>query len=65
MDFAWFAFIGLKMGLSLKETGRITLRMFGRLYRHYKDNWDLEMKLWKSETTYAKAVADSQDDEWF
>ena len=42
------------------------MRMFGRLYVHYKNDFDLEMKLWKSETTYKKATMQAQaDEEWF
>ena len=67
MDFSWFAYIGkTKLNLSLKETGRLTLRMFGRLYTHYKNDFDLEMSLWKSDTTYKKAALQAlQDEEWF
>lgn len=67
MEFSWFYFIGkTKLNLTFKETGRLTLRMFGRLYKHYKDDHDLEMKLWKSNTTYAEAYKQSQrDEEWF
>ena len=67
IDFSWFFFIGkTKLSLSFKETGRLTLRMFGRMYQHYKDDYDLEMKLWKSNTTYAEAHNRSQQEqEWF
>lgn len=67
MDFSWFWFIGkTKLNLSIKETGRLTLRMFGRLYQHYKDDFDLEMMLWKGHQTYADAYKKSQqDEEWF
>jgi hypothetical protein len=67
MDFTWFWFIGrAKLGLTFKETGRLTLRMFGRLYQHYKNDYDLEMRLWKADKTYADAHRMSQqDEEWF
>ena len=52
--------------MSFKETGRLTLTMFNKLYGHYKDMWSLEMRLMQSNTTYAEAYAKSQrDEEWF
>jgi len=55
-----------KLNLSFKETGRLTLRMFNRLYGHYKDMWDYEMRLTKVNMTHAEAFAKSQkDEEWF
>jgi len=67
MDFSWFYLIGsTKFNLSIKEVGRLTLRMFGRFYTHYKNDFDLELKLWKSNTTYADAhKQQQQDEEWF
>ena len=42
------------------------MRMFGRLYKCYKDDFDLEMSLWKSDTTFKKAQRKAQkQDEWF
>ena len=39
--------------------------MFNKLYRHYKDTWDMEMKLSHANMTYAEAYAKSQaDEEW-
>ena len=53
------------MNLTFKETGRLTLILFNKLYKCYKDNFDLEMKLKLSNTTYAelnkKAV---EQEEW-
>lgn len=67
IDFTWFWFIGrAKLGLTFKETGRLTLRMFGKLYQHYKNDHDLEMRLWKNDKTYADAYKQAQqDEEWF
>ena len=67
IDFTWFWFVGkAKLNLSFKETGRLTLRMFGKLYQHYKNDYDLEMRLWKADKTYAVAHKESQqDEEWF
>lgn len=67
IDFSWFYFIGkTKLNLSLKETGRLTLNLFNRLYQHYKDNWDMEMIMAAAHTTYKTLYARSQqDDEWF
>ena len=40
--------------------------MFNKLYGHYKDNWDMEMRLRKANMTYAEAFEKSQaDEEWF
>lgn len=67
IDFTWFWFIGKsKLNLSFKETGRLTMRMFGKLYQHYKNDFDLEMHLWKNDKTYADAHKQAhKDDEWF
>ena len=67
IDFSWFYFIGkTKLGLSFKETGRLTVTMFNKLYGHYKNNWDFEMILTHNHMTYAEAFVKSQEDaEWF
>ena len=67
IDFSWFYFIGrTKLCLSFKETGRLTVRTFNKLYGHYKNTWDLEMRLAHNNVTYAEAYAKSQqDEEWF
>ena len=59
----WFYFIGkTKLNLTFKETGRLTLYLFNKLYQHYKDNWDLEMLLFKSGKTY-KDIKEEQNKE--
>ena len=66
IDFSWYWFMGLKLGLTLKETGRLTLRMFTKLYTHYKNNFDIEMRLKNSNVTYQEAWLKSQEaEEWF
>ena len=67
IDFSWFYFIGrAKFGLSFQETGKLTLTAFNKLYRHYKNDFDLEMRLTAANTTYAEAHKKAQkDDEWF
>lgn len=67
IDFSWFYYIGkAKLGLSFKETGRLTLRTFNKLYQHYKNDFDLELTLKLSKTTYANAYAKAQkEEEWF
>lgn len=67
IDFTWFYFIGkAKLNLSFKETGRLTLTTFYKLYAHYKDSWDMEMRLTKANMTYSEAYIKSQrDEEWF
>lgn len=40
--------------------------MFNRLYGHYKNNWDLEMRLTQANITYEEAWQKSQKaEEWF
>lgn len=67
IDFSWFYFIGRnKLGFTYKEVGRLTLRTFNKLYQCYKDNFDLEMLLNKSNTTYAEYEKKQiEDEEWF
>ena len=36
---------------------------FNKLYDHYKNNWDLEMKLRNANMTYEEAYKKSQEDE--
>lgn len=62
----WFYFIGkTKLGLTFKETGRLTLYVFNKLYQHYKDNWDLEMLLFKSGKTYKNIKEEQNKDEYW
>lgn len=52
--------------MTFRETGRLTIRMFMKLYEHYKDTFDLEMRLEKANMTYREAYIKSQkDEEWF
>lgn len=66
IDFSWFYFVGkTRLGLSFKETGRLTLTMFNRLYGHYKTMWSLEMRLAHQNMTYDEAFQKAQqDEEW-
>ena len=44
----------------------MTLTMFNKLYGHYKDDFDMEMRLKKANVTYAEAWEQSQKaEEWF
>jgi len=67
MDFTWYYFIGkTKLNLSFKETGRLTLRLFNKLYKHYKNDFDLENYLRNQKITYKELKAKSQQSEfWF
>lgn len=67
IDFTWFFFIGkTKLGLTTKEVGRLTFRMFGKLYKHYKDTFDIEMRLFNANKTYSEINAEAeQEKEWF
>ena len=39
--------------------------MFKKLYGHYKNSWDLEMRLSKTNMTYEEAwIKSQQDEEW-
>jgi len=54
------------LGLSFKETGRLTLRTFFKLYEHYKNDYDLEFTLKRKNLTYAEAQAQAdKNEEWF
>ena len=67
IDFSWFYYTGkVKLGLSFRETGRLTLTMFNKLYPHYKNDFDLELRLKLTNTTYAEAYNKAQEaQEWF
>ena len=67
IDFSWFYFIGMnKLGFSEKRVGRLTVTTFNRLYKHYKDAFDLEMRLTQNNTTYTEAFNRAQKAEtWF
>lgn len=52
--------------MSFKEVGRITLRSFMKLYKHYKNNFDLEMRLKNKNMTYEELYNQSQkNNRWF
>lgn len=58
--------MGLKMGLSIKQVGRMTLTLFNKLYDHYKNIFDFELMLNKAGTTYKEAHRQAQkSEEWF
>lgn len=67
IDFSWFYFVGkTKLNLSFRETGKLTLTTFNKLYGHYKDSWDFEMQLAAAHVTYKAAFAKAQEsEEWF
>lgn len=45
---------------------RLTLREFNRLYQCYKDDWDMEMIMNASHTTYQKLKEKQiKDEHWF
>lgn len=54
-----------RLRFTYKESGRLTLRQFNNFYQHYKDNFDLELLLKASNTTYAKLRAKQlESEEW-
>ena len=66
LDFSWYRFIAqAKLGLSHREAGRLTLATFSRMWQHYKDNFDLELRLRFSGVTYEELRTKSDDsEEW-
>ncbi len=67
IDFSWFYLIGkTKLGLSYRETGRLTIKLFNRLYQHYKNTFDYELMLRLSGSTYERAVQKANEaEDWF
>lgn len=67
IDFTWFYFVGKRcLNLSIKEIGRMTVKTFMRFYQHYKDNWDVEMRLTNANMTYKEAAEKAKkSEEWF
>lgn len=54
------------MNLTYKETGKLTLKQFNKLYQCYKDDFDFELILKLNRMTYKDAHKKSnQNDEWF
>ena len=52
--------------LTDKETGRLTMTTFNKLYGHYKDTFDLEMRMTHNNITYRELYQKmQQDEEWF
>lgn len=52
--------------MSFHDVGRLTLTLFNKLYGHYKDDFDLEMRLKNANMTYAEAYEKTQkEEEWF
>ncbi len=51
--------------LDKKETGRLTLRQFMRLYQAYKDTFDVELILLLARKTYADIQKRQEtEEEW-
>ena len=49
-----------------KQVGRMTYYLFNKLYQHYKDVFDLELRLKSRDMTYRELYKKSQqEDEWF
>lgn len=67
INFAWYRFIGrTKLKYTNHEVGRLTLREFKQEYQVYKDDFDLELILKTTGTTYEKAKLKArQAEEWF
>lgn len=67
IDFGYLDYIGrAKLRLGKGETGRLTLKQFNKMYSYYKNDFDLEMLMTATHTTYAKLKAKEQQSEsWF
>ena len=63
----WIYFIGkTKLNLSIKEIGRLKIRIFLKLYQHYKDDFDKEMLMKASNITYKKLKEKAEEsDKYF
>ena len=66
INFSWFRFIGRKkLGYTNRETMRLTLREFNQEYQIYKDDFDYELCLRLTRTTYEQAKQKArQAEEW-
>ena len=54
------------MNLTFREVGHMTLTTFNKLYMHYKNNFDMEMRMHKANVTYAELYGQEQkSEEWF
>lgn len=55
-----------RFNISLKESGRLTLKQFLGFYKAYKTTFDMELLLTLSKKTYADIEKESnKQDEWF
>lgn len=66
VSFSWITYISTaKLGLTLKESGRLTYGQFKDLYRAYQNTFDVEMILFHTRTTYeALRNKAEESDEW-
>ena len=54
------------MGFTFKEVSRLTITSFNKFYKHYKNDFDLEMRLKNANVTYQEAFNKAQkSEEWF
>jgi hypothetical protein len=52
--------------LNDKEVGRLTITTFNKLYKHYKNDFDLEIQLKQHNITYEELYKKSLEaEEWF
>jgi hypothetical protein len=66
IEFAFYYYVGkAKMGLSFHEVGRMTLTTFNKLYKQYREVFDVELRLQRSQMTYQELFKKSQEsEEW-
>ena len=54
-DFTWIYYVGVaKLKLPFQCVGKLTYFEFTKLYEHYKNDFDMELMLKASNTTYGK-----------
>lgn len=55
-----------KLSLTEKRVGRMSRRNFFKLYKQYKNTFDLEMQLTKLSTTYKEQEEKAyREEQWF
>lgn len=44
LDFAYITFVGLQIGLTLREVGRMRYGTWSRLCKEYQHQWNMKIK---------------------
>ena len=67
-DFVWIYYIAVaKLKLPVFRVGKLTYFEFAKLYEHYKNDFDMELMLKVTNTTYSKLVKKevANNNSWF